>query len=98
MSEPLSLSDAFAQSVGMVLSTPTVLRVNNNVTYSYYDFVQRAVFLSVQGGYQITPFAQLDREVLEHARNKLIDLGGNPPPLPDTGPQAAAPTLRKFNP
>jgi hypothetical protein len=30
---------------------------------------------------QVLPFSQFDREVLETARNKLIDMGGAPPEL-----------------
>jgi hypothetical protein len=43
-----------------------------------------------------TPFSQMDREVLVLMRDKLIELGGQPPELPPEAPATQAPA-RKFN-
>lgn len=54
-------------------------------TYFQYDFMARLLTTrtgSSDGGISVTPFSQLDAESLENLRNRLIDLGGKPPPLP----------------
>ena len=62
-----------------------------------YDFAARVMY--GWGGsaisYGVVPFSNLDRETLVAMRDKLVDLGGKPPELPD---EAAAPAQpRKFN-
>jgi hypothetical protein len=54
----------------------------NHRAESYYDFLTRQKFSLVAGELQATPFSQLDPEVLECLRDKLIEHGGNPPELP----------------
>ncbi len=49
---------------------------------SYYDFGLRHVLTSTRGGVSVTPFSEVDRDVLETMHAKLTDLGGHPPPLP----------------
>lgn len=55
-------------------------------TYVAYDFVARVMFSRTgesSGGVHPTPFSLLDRESLEAFYEKLIDLGGAAPPLPE---------------
>lgn len=86
--EPLSLKDAFAH-VNSVMENAVTLRVHNAGIYSYYDFAQRQRTAHTNP-VLITPFAELDRDVLTAARDKLVELGGRPPQLP---PEAS--TLNK---
>lgn len=61
--------------------------------YNSFDFLTRSMYTrtgSSEGGVTVTPFAQLDREVLVAMRDKLVELGGTPP---DLAPEA--PTLNK---
>jgi hypothetical protein len=37
---------------------------------------------SSEGGITVTPFSQLDRDVIVAARDRLVELGGAPPELP----------------
>lgn len=78
--EPLSLKDAF-NSLHPVLENAVTLRVLSTGIYAYYDFAQR---LRSSGSPTpvITPFSELDRDVLVAARDKLVELGGQPPQLP----------------
>ena len=46
-----------------------------------YDFLSRLLLTSNSNGVNTTPFSQLDPEVLEFMRDKLIELGGKPPAL-----------------
>ena len=53
--------------------------------YCTYHFLTRTMNVTSgnhDGGVTVVPFAQLDREVLEFMRDKLIELGGHPPALP----------------
>ena len=57
--------------------------------YLVYDFMARVMIArtgSSDGGSHVTPFSQLDRETLVEMRDKLIELKGNPPELPDDRP------------
>lgn len=71
-------------------SSDQVLLVTINVSpagtiYTAYDFAARAMYArtgSSDGGLNVTPFDQLDRESVAFFHRKLQDLGGNPPPLP----------------
>ena len=90
MKEPPSLKDMF-NKMSPLLENEYVLRTYNGVSYLYYDFAQRVVMHHVQGGSNLTPFAELDRDTLIAARDKLVELGGNPPGLPDA--EAAKPAL-----
>lgn len=67
-----------------------VLVVGNNSEVTHrYDFLNRTMTISAKssfhGDFAVAGFMfdQLDREVLETMHQKLIDLGGNPPPLPE---------------
>ncbi len=56
-------------------------------TYYQYDFMARIMTTRTNGsdgGIVVTPFSQLDSESLENLRNRLVDLGGKPPPLSST--------------
>ncbi|MDI1228224.1 MAG: hypothetical protein PSY14_11120 [bacterium] len=86
--EPLSLKDAF-NNLHPAMENSSSLRVLSSGIYAYYDFAQR-VRSSGSPTPTITPFSQLDRDTLVAARDKLVELGGNPPELP-----SEAPTLNK---
>lgn len=52
-----------------------------------FNFLTRMVLCNAgvyekKSGMEFIPFSQLDREVLEFMRDKLIELGGHPPALP----------------
>lgn len=87
--EPLPLTDAF-NKINAVMENAVTLRVYNGGIYAYYDFAQRVRMSSVTGSHVVTPFSELDRDVLVAARDKLVELGGQPPQL-----QPEAPTLNK---
>ncbi len=89
MKEPLSLAAAF-NKIHSVMENAVTLRVLNAAHYSYYDFAQRVQITPGTAAPAITPFSELDREVLVAARDKLVELGGQPPEL---APEA--PTLNK---
>jgi hypothetical protein len=89
----LSLSDAFNRDFYMEKTNNSVLRIHNNVTDFYYDFAQRVV---ITGHGSAIPFSQFDRETLIFARDKLVELKGNPPELPPEAPATQA-ASRKFN-
>jgi hypothetical protein len=91
--KPVSLSDAFSRSHTARMISESVLLVGNSVASSSYDFTQRVVMSSAGA---MTPFAQMDREVLVMMRDKLVELGGQPPELPAEAPANPAPP-RKFN-
>lgn len=61
--------------------------------YQTFDFMSRTLITgrsSSSAGFTVTPFSQLDRDMLITMRDKLVDLGGKPPELP-----AEAPSLNK---
>ncbi|MDI1228225.1 MAG: hypothetical protein PSY14_11125 [bacterium] len=93
--EPLSLKDAFSYVNG-TMENPVTLRAYTGGIYNYYDFAQR---LRVTNGQNpiIVPFTEIDRDVLVAARDKLVELGGQPPQL---APEANAlnKPLRGLNP
>jgi hypothetical protein len=63
-------------------------------SYMLYDFMARVMIVrtgSSEGGGHVTPFSQLDRESLVEMREKLIELGGNPPELPAEKPATGKP-------
>lgn len=93
--EPLSLKDAFAH-VNSYLENAVTLRVYNAGIYSYYDFAQRQRTTHINP-VVVTPFAELDRDVLVAARDALIDLGGKPPALP-AEPSTLNKPVRGLNP
>lgn len=55
-------------------------------THMNYDFLNRVLIVEKRApnvvSHTVTPFAELDTEVLTAMHGKLIELGGNPPPLP----------------
>jgi hypothetical protein len=83
-----SLSEAFSRIYARRLS-PAILQVDGPRQSFNYDFVLRIMYGSSDS---ITPFSQIDREVLVAARDKLIALGGHPPELT---PEAPAPQATK---
>jgi hypothetical protein len=68
-------------------------------TYISFDFMTRTMVTRngrSDGGIVVTPFSQLDRDMLINMRDVLVDFGGKPPELPAEGP-ATQPPARKFN-
>jgi hypothetical protein len=69
-----------------------------STTYLAYDFMARVLIVrtgSSDGGAAVKSFAELDRDSLISMRDKLVQLGGNPPELP---PEASAvPAQKKLN-
>ena len=68
-------------------------------SYMNYDFNLRMLTArtgSSEGGILLIPFSQLDTEVLEALRAKLIDLKGNPPPLADGDLRLPKPKPKEF--
>lgn len=54
-------------------------------TYIAFDFMTRTMVTrngSSDGGLCVTPFSQLDRDMLINMRDTLLELKGNPPELP----------------
>lgn len=54
-------------------------------TYMAFDFLTRTMVTrngSSDGGLCVTPFSQLDRDMLINLRDTLVELKGNPPELP----------------
>jgi hypothetical protein len=94
----MSLSFEFNKDYKAAKVNDYVLQVECAGSYFNYDFASRIMFAwgAGSGSYGITPFSQLDREVLITMRDKLIEIGGKPPELPD---EPASPQLqpRKFN-
>ena len=51
--------------------------------FHYYDFVTRYLYVRFEQREHshMIPFSDLDQETLHYMREKLIELGGTPPPL-----------------
>lgn len=88
-SSETSLKDSF-NNMGARMANASVLSMHNGAAWVYYDFTNRVRMTPMEGGQTVTPFTDLDREVLVAARDALIELGGKPPALP---PEAS--TLNK---
>lgn len=68
--------------------------------YMSADFLTRTLVTRNSygdAGVVVTPFAQLDRDVVVAMRDRLVELGGTPPDLAPEAPANPAPQ-RKFNP
>ena len=93
----MSLSFEFNSEYKASRKGDYVLVVSCNGSHFTYDFAARILYGwgDGSGSYGVTPFSQLDRETLIAMRDKLVELGGKPPELPDE--PAAAPPARKFN-
>ncbi|HYD18492.1 MAG TPA: hypothetical protein VEF76_08445 [Patescibacteria group bacterium] len=98
MSEAASIKDSF-NDMSLSKQRSAVLAVSNGVTTVFYDFAQRLVMNTTTGGYyNLTPFSQFDRETLVALRDRLVDLGGNPPELPAEPATALPRQARGLNP
>lgn len=100
----MDLSKAFNDQYEAKLANPFVLdlyyRARGGSYYLAVDFLTRTMVTrtgSSDGGLFVTPFSQMDREVLEGLRDKLVELGGTPPAL-ETTPPANPGTARRLNP
>jgi hypothetical protein len=86
----MSLTAAFNDDYPAEMANSYVLVVQYDVAgYNQvmaYDFKARVMTLRTddyaEAGVRILPFSQLDRDSLVEMREQLIELGGNPPPLP----------------
>ncbi|MBL8712062.1 MAG: hypothetical protein JNM12_04115 [Alphaproteobacteria bacterium] len=68
--------------------------------YQTFDFMARTLISgrsSSSAGFTVTPFSQLDRDVLITMRDKLVELGGSPPDLAPEAPALNKP-VRGLNP
>lgn len=102
----MELGDAFnSKSKPQVTnSTPFTLDIyyenRAGSVYQSFDFMTRVMMVrtgSSDGGMNVTPFSQLDRDVIVAARDKLVTLGGTPPELPPEAPTLNKP-VRGLNP
>lgn len=77
---------------------PATLQVEANyVTYRYDFLLGHMTAVGHNGVLSVVPFSQIERGVLIDLRDKLVELGGDPPELPAeraTGPVQP----RKLNP
>lgn len=94
----MPLTPRFNQQYAATKENDNVLCVTYSArgssNYLIYDFMARVMIVrtgSSDGGGHVVPFAQLDRESLVEMREKLIELKGNPPELPDTQPVTGKP-------
>jgi len=87
----MKLSDDFNKDYNATMNSKGALGLRmstgGGTNYMVYDFNLR--FLTVrtgssEGGAVVIPFADLDPDSLEALRDKLIELGGNPPELNKT--------------
>lgn len=95
-SNEVSLKDSF-NNMGARMANPSVLSMHNGAAWVYYDFTNRVRMTPMEGGQNVTPFAELDREVLVAAHDALVELGGKPPALPPEASTLNKP-LRGLNP
>jgi hypothetical protein len=61
--------------------------------HMWIDFLARKTIIGDKQ--TVIKFSDDDRDTLEFMRNKLIQLGGNPPPLTNQQPATPAPKFRK---
>lgn len=86
----MPIKSAFNEQYNAVMANDYVLDVSfnsSNLSYIYqtFDFMSRTLVTgrsSSSAGFNVTPFSQLDRDMLITMRDKLVELGGNPPELP----------------
>lgn len=97
----IELARAFIQSVTEATSKFRNVSDGNCLLYRsdagdyYYDFVTRTLAVRGNETLVVLPFGQLDTTTLEFFHAKLIELGGNPPPLPAASAQARTGNLLK---
>ena len=97
----MSLTSQFNSSYQASLVSPGVLRVASDDYYYSYDFNARILIVRTNytrdAGPSVTPFSQLDRDMLITMRDKLVELGGKPPDLAPEAPALNKP-VRGLNP
>lgn len=99
----MALSDQFNKDYTARKDNDYVLSVyyssQGGGTYIAFDFLTRTMVTRSgygDGGLVVTPFSQLDRDMLINMRDTLVELQGKPPELPAESSSPAAPA-RKFN-
>lgn len=94
----MSLSSIFNEEYRADMVNSNVLAVRYDVggyTSLYaFDFAARVLVTRTDGygaaGAVVTPFSQLDHDMLIEFRDKLVELGGKPPPLSAASPVSGA--------
>ncbi len=94
----MDVKSAFNEQYKAAMASDYVLDVtfysgNHSTIYHTFDFMTRTMITGRgmnSATFTLTPFAQLDRDMLITMRDKLVELGGKPPELP-----AEAQTLNK---
>lgn len=100
----MSLKDQFNSKYPARMENDYVLSMNYTTnagsTYIAVDFMTRTMVTRNghgDGGVAVTPFSQLDRDMLINLRDTLIEMGGKPPEL---APEASTNNFlpgKKFN-
>lgn len=101
----MDVKAAFNEQYKAAKSNDYVLDVtfySNNQSHIYhtFDFMTRTMITgrsSSSVGFNVTPFSQLDRDMLITMRDKLVELGGKPPDLAPEVPVLNKP-VRGLNP
>lgn len=81
-----AVSDKIAFTKESEVSLAQHMRIRYCDVTLVYDFAHRLLITATSGKSdhaQVTPFSELDPEVLVEMRNKLIALDGKPPSLPE---------------
>jgi len=94
----MTLAEAFnGNAYAFKKESPAVLWVNSGDYSSFrFDFALRVMTAyGSTGGASVTPFSQLDREMLIEMRDRFVKLGGNPPELPADPSVAPLPAARR---
>jgi hypothetical protein len=99
----MSLKDQFNSNYSAKMDNEYVLslyyRAHSGGTYISFDFMTRTMV--TRNGYNdaglvVTPFSQLDRDMLINMRDTLLEMGGKPPELAPEEPSVTL-TGKKFN-
>ena len=100
----MSLKDQFNDKYTVRKDNDYVLSLwyssQGGYVYTAFDFMTRTMITrsgSSDGGLVVTPFSQLDRDMLINMRDTLAELGGKPPELPAETPASLSAPAKKFN-
>lgn len=104
----MSYSQEFSQAAGKSATAftkvgPAVVRyqyssAEASMTSFDYDFIMRMVSVRVKGKEHthLMHFREIEPDTLAYMRDRLIALGGTPPPLPVAAPEEKTPSpIRK---
>jgi hypothetical protein len=100
----MSLKDQFNDKYTVRKDNDYVLSLwyssQGGYVYTSFDFMTRVMVMRTgngDGGLAVTPFSQLDRDMLINMRDTLVELGGKPPELAAETPASLSPPTKKFN-